>query len=295
MKDQIIQGILMHGFVRFIAITGKEMVAEAQKTHNTSRVCTAALGRQLLATAMMSARLKNSTDKLTTMIKGNGPAGNIVCTGYPYGIVKGYITNPTVELPLTQAHKLDVSGAVGKRGKLTVIRDLSLKEPYIGECNLISGEIAEDFAQYFTVSEQDPSLVYLGVRVEPRTVQVMAAGGLIVQPMPGCPDDIIDMVQNRVSAISALTERLENGQSLQEILEDIFNGMEPEWLKNMEPAFRCDCSRERIERILLALGKQELESMLQEDGQAELTCQFCNTAYQFSAKDLEMLIQEAMQ
>jgi len=200
-----------------------------------------------------------------------------------------------VELPLTQAHKLDVSGAVGKRGKLTVIRDLSLKEPYIGECNLISGEIAEDFAQYFTVSEQDPSLVYLGVRVEPRTVQVMAAGGLIVQPMPGCPDDIIDMVQNRVSAISALTERLENGQSLQEILEDIFNGMEPEWLKNMEPAFRCDCSRERIERILLALGKQELESMLQEDGQAELTCQFCNTAYQFSAKDLEMLIQEAMQ
>lgn len=184
MQDRIIRGLLGQDTARFTAISGKDLCEKARRTHGLSRVCTAALGRTLLATVMMGTDLKDPRDRLTTIIKGGGPAGNIVCTAGNAGAVKGYIENPGLELPLGPDGKLDVSTAVGWFGELTVVRDLGMKEPYVGRCNLVSGEIAEDFAQYFVMSEQQPSLVYLGVRVDPQSGTVRAGGGLMIQPLP---------------------------------------------------------------------------------------------------------------
>ncbi|MDL2257536.1 Hsp33 family molecular chaperone HslO [Eubacteriales bacterium OttesenSCG-928-K08] len=292
-QNNIIVQALLHNSIRIIAISARDMVEEARNIHGLSRVLTAGLGRQLMATAMMSTQLKHEGESLTTIIKGGGPAGNMVCTGRFGGLVKGYVFNPTVELPLNAKGKLDVSGAVGKNGKITVIRDLSLKEPYVGECNLVSGEIAEDFAQYFTASEQTPSLVYLGVRLNPTSCKTLAGGGIIAQPLPDCPDEYIDELQFRAQEITSLTLRLEEGETLHEALFNIFEGMELSIVGETAPLFQCDCSRERTERALIALGNDELTEMIEEDEGAELTCQFCNKAYSFNKEDLLALLNEA--
>ncbi len=292
-EDILLQALLLQGGVRVTAISGGVMAEEARRIHSLSRVCTAALGRQLMATAMMASQLKHADESLTTIFRGNGPAGNLVCTGRYGALVKGYVANPAVELPLTPAGKLDVAGAVGKSGKLTVIRDLSLREPYVGECNLVSGEIAEDFAQYFTASEQQPSLVYLGVRMLPEEGTVLAAGGLIAQPLPGCPDEAIDALQARAADIPKLTLRLEQGATLEQAVFELFEGLEPELAGKKQPLWQCDCSRMRTERALIALGREELTDMIEKDGGAELTCQFCNKAYGFTAADLQALLKEA--
>ncbi|MCE5235030.1 MAG: Hsp33 family molecular chaperone HslO [Clostridiaceae bacterium] len=293
MGDTILKGMLLDQTMRFTAISGKELVREAQKTHNASRVCTAALGRTLMATAMMGTELKNEADRLTAIVKGGGPAGNIVCTARPGGLVKGYIENPELELPLAPNGKLDVSMAVGWFGDLTVVRDLSMKEPYVGRCALVSGEIAEDFAQYFTVSEQTPSLVYLGVRLDGASGNVLSAGGLIVQPLPGCPEENVSLAMERAEAIQNLSILLEKGHTLEGALREILAGLTIEVSDGFAPRFSCDCTRERLERVLISLGKEELTDLIETDKGATLTCHFCNTAYAFGEAELRALLLEA--
>lgn len=294
-NDTLVKGLLFDRTMRFAAISGKALVEEARRVHNTSRVCTAALGRTLLMTAMMSMELKNESDRLTAIVKGGGPAGNIVCTARPGGLVKGYVENPELELPLAPNGKLDVSMAVGWFGELTVVRDLSMKEPYVGRSALVSGEIAEDFAQYFTLSEQTPSLVYLGVRVDGATGDVLSAGGFFLQPLPGCPEENIDRAIAYADGIQNLTALLENGRTLEENLQEALQGLTIEVSESIEPRFLCDCSRERLERVLISLGKEELSDLIETDREATLTCHFCNSAYRFDEGALRALLAESQQ
>ncbi len=292
-NDIIIRGLLADSTVKVMAITGKELVAEARRIHGLSRVCTAALGRTLLMTSMMGAQLKNADERVTAMLKGGGEAGNIICTADWTGRVKGYLDNPTVELPPAPNGKLDVALAVGWFGDLTVIRDMGMKEPYVGTCPIESGEIAEDFARYYTISEQQPSLVYLGVRVDTQTGEVLAAGGLVAQPLPNCPDEVIDALTEKAKAIETLTATLESGVSLKDALMHIFADMDFRITANQYPAFRCDCSRERLEQVLISIGEEELADMIATEQGAELTCHFCNTKYSFDEADLTKLLNEA--
>ena len=293
MSDTIIRGMLCDRSIRFTAICGTELVKEAQKTHTLSRVATAALGRQLLMTSMAASDLKNPTDSLTTVIAGNGPAGNLVCVGRYGGLVKGYATNPEVELPLREDGKLDVGGYVGHQGKLTLIRDLGMREPYVGLCNLVSGEIAEDFAQYFTASEQQPSLVYLGVREKADIGEVIGAGGILIQPMPGCPEEAIARIEKHAAGITRLTELLSESHSLQEALEMLLSDLQLERTEQLQPQYLCDCTRDRLERALLSIGEAELQDILEHEGEAELTCQFCLKRYRFDRNDLETPLRAA--
>ena len=292
MNDQILQGLLKNDTIRFAAITGQQLVAEAQRIHGLSRTATAALGRELLMTAMMASQLKNDTDSISAILSGGGPGGNLVCVGRKGPFVKGCAGDPSYELPPKENGKLDVGGYVGRNGKLTVVRDLSLKEPYVGMCHLASGEVAEDFAEYFTASEQQPSLVYLGVRLEPLSGKVLGAGGLLIQPLPDCPEENVDYVMTKADAIPHLTQRLSQGESLQAVLLSLFPEGDVSFTDELSPAYRCDCSRERMERALLSLGREELLRIIQEDGQAELSCHFCNSRYTFTKAELLSLLQE---
>lgn len=293
MNDKIIRGLLFGGTVNITAISGRELVETAREAHGLSHVCTAALGRLLMQTAMMAEQLKGENDSITIVFDGNGAGGRLVAVGKPGGVVKGYVDHPSVELPLKENGKLDVAGIVGSEGELRVIRDLSLKEPYVGRCNITDGEIANDFANYFVVSEQQPSLVYLGVRVDPATGAVRAASGLMLQPLPNCPEaDIADM-EAAASEISGLTKRIEMGESLEHALIDIFDRMWIDITETAEPRFACDCSRSKIESALISLGVDELTQLINEDGKAELTCRFCDKKYQFTKEELEALLHEA--
>ncbi len=285
--------MLVDRALRFAAIDGTELVRTAQKTHGLSRVATAALGRQLMMTSVMATLCKNDRDTVTTVLAGNGPAGNLVCVGRNGGLVKGYATEPDVELPLRADGKLDVRGYVGATGKLTIIRDLGLKEPYFGMCNLVSGEIAEDFAQYFTASEQQPSIVYLGVHENASDGFVTSAGGLLIQTMPNCPDEAIERVMAAADRIPTLGTRLAEEEPIEAILKDLFRDLDATYTDRYTPAFSCDCSRERLERALISIGKKELTEMIEQDGQAELTCQFCGKAYRFDREALTALLSEA--
>jgi len=292
MNDTILQGLLKNNSIRFAAITGKELVIEARRIHTLSRTATAALGRELLMVAMMASQLKNDTDSVSAILFGGGPGGNLVCVGRKGPFVKGCAGDPGFELPPKENGKLDVGGYVGRNGKLTVVRDLSLKEPYVGMCHLVSGEIAEDFAEYFTASEQQPSLVYLGVRLEPVSGDVLGAGGLLIQPLPDCPAEHVDYVMTKANQIPRLTERLSGGENLKDIVLSLFPEGDVSFTDELHPAYRCDCSRERMERALLSLGREELSQIIEEDGQAELSCHFCNSKYTFTKAELERLLQE---
>lgn len=291
--DTILHGMLKNRALRFAAIDGTELVRTAQATHNLSRVATAALGRQLLITSIAATLCKNRTDTVTTVIQGSGPSGNLVCVGREGGLVKGYATNPDTELPLREDGKLDVRGYVGTTGKLMLIRDLGLKEPYVGTCNLISGEIAEDFAQYFTASEQQPSLVYLGVHENAADGFVTGAAGLLIQTMPFCPDEAVEQVMAIADRISEMGTRLADGEGLEPILNDLFRDLDAEYTERFAPAFSCDCTRERLERALISIGSKDLSEIIEQDGQAELTCQFCGKKYHFDRDALLALLAEA--
>lgn len=291
MKDIIIHGILEEGMMRFCAIDGKRIVQDAQSIHDISRTGTAALGRQLLMTAMLSSQLKNEGDTVTTVLAGDGPGSNMVCVGRYGALVKGYATDPKAELPPLPNGKLNVGGFVGHSGKLTVIKDMGLKDPYVGTCNLVSGEIAEDFAQYFTISEQQPSLVYLGVRIRPESGEVISAGGFLLQTMPGCPDDVIEKAITLAPFVEDLSLRLEDGEELEQIINSIFSRMNCKIVDTFFPQFLCDCSRERMETALIAVGEEELSNIINEDNKAELVCHFCNKKYLFSESDLKQLLQ----
>ena len=292
-QDLILHGMLEHNSIRFAAIDGTRIVRDAQRTHGLSRVATAALGRQLLMTSILATLNKNATDTVTTVLSGNGPSGNLVCVGRDGGLVKGYATDPAAELPLRADGKLDVRGYVGSSGKLTLIRDLGLREPYVGTCNLISGEIAEDFAQYFTASEQTPSIVYLGVHENAKDGFVTGAAGLLVQTMPNCPEESIDRVLAVAERITALGTRIAEGESLEAVLTDVFGALDLNITNRFAPAFSCDCTRERLERALISIGEKELSEIIEQDGQAKLTCQFCGKKYRFDREQLTALLMEA--
>lgn len=293
MSDKIIRGLLFGDTVNVTAISGKELCEHARKIHGLSHVCTAALGRLLMQTAMMSVQLKASSESITVVLDGNGAGGRLIAVGREGGVVKGYVDEPTVELPLKENGKLDVAGVVGTDGELRVIRDLSLKEPYVGRCDLTDGEIANDFANYFVKSEQQPSLVYLGVRVDPKTGEVRAASGLMLQPLPYCPDEDIAELEQAVPAISGMTKRLEMGESIDEVLNDVFADMMFECSWQGEPSFKCDCSRQKIEAALISMGYEELSDIIEKDRGAELVCRFCDTKYVFDEQQLRQLLAEA--
>ncbi|MBQ3391153.1 MAG: Hsp33 family molecular chaperone HslO [Clostridia bacterium] len=279
------------GFVRGLALDAAAIVEEARKIHDTTPVMTAALGRTLAAASMLGSLLKAEKNTLTLQIKGDGPAGGIMTVSDAFGNVRGYPGNPHVELPLNERGKLDVSGAVGREGTLTVIKDLNLKEPYIGRTPIVSGEIAEDVTHYLLVSEQTPSVVSLGVLVD-RNWSVKQAGGFMLQLMPGAGEETISKLERAVAGVKPVTQLLDDGMSPEQILRMLLTEFEIEVLERSEKVYRCDCSRDRVERALISLGAKELFALAEEQGQTEVGCQFCTQKYVFTADELRWLASE---
>ncbi len=288
--DEIVRATLIDGeAVAFVARTTR-LCEAARVAHGASPLAAAALGRTLTMTAMMSlSSLKNDEDRLTVTVNGHGPIGKIVCGGRAPALVKGYVENPTLDLPLNAQGKLDVGQAVGRDGTVTVIRDLGLKEPYVGRARLVSGEIAEDFALYFTVSEQTPSLVALGVHVN-RHACVDSAGGVLIQALPGCSEESLTRLEALAPQLSSVSTLMACSAQVEEVMQSLFGDMRMHVLQRQEPAFCCDCSRERIERALIAMGYDELKSLRDEDGKAQLWCNFCNRTYDFTGEQLDALL-----
>jgi molecular chaperone Hsp33 len=288
MRDQLIRATAMDGKVRAFAVRATGIVDEISKRHLMTPTATAALGRTVAAGLIMGAMLKGD-EKLTILIQGGGPIGQIVVDANANGDVRGYAANPQVDLPLNQIGKLDVAGAVGTDGFLSIIKDLGLKEPYRGNIPLISGELAEDFTYYFAKSEQTPSAVALGVLVGV-DYTVTAAGGFVIQLLPGLTDDDISLIELQLSRIEPITTLLNQGMGLEDILHRILP--EVQVLGEMDVQFRCKCSRERVEQTIISLGRTEIQLMLEEDGKAEVTCHYCNEAYLFDEEDLKAIINE---
>jgi len=260
-------------------------VETARGFHNTSKVATAALGRTLTATSMMGLMMKNKGDKISVIIKGGGPIGTILTTSNSSGIVKGYVTNPGVEVENYENGKLNVAGAVGNQGTIRVIKDLGLREPYNGEYEMVSGEIAEDFTYYFTVSEQTPSAVSLGVLT--RSDEVEEAGGFIVQMMPDASEETISTIERNLSGIQSITQMLSQGLTPEDMMNIVLKDLEPSILDKIDVAFECDCSKERVAEVFVAIGKEELKAIIDEDKGAEVGCQFCESKYSFSEEELK--------
>ena len=280
---------LLEGQARAFLALSTHMVEDARRIHRLSHVATAALGRLLTGASMMGAMLKDERDSLTVTVKGGGPLGTLLAVAKPDGSVKGYVENGDVEPPLRADGKLDVGGAVGKAGQMTVIKDLGLKEPYVGMVNLRSGEIGEDLAMYFTASEQTPSLVSLGVLVSDR---VLSAGGLIVQVMPGCSEAAIKSLELAAPMFMNISKTLlEFG--LNGTMNELLGHLQPEILGALRPRYHCDCGRARFERGLISLGESELRELIEEDHGAEVNCQFCNKKYIFTEAQLRDLLSRA--
>lgn len=291
MEDYIVRASAADGAVRAFAVTSRELTERAKNCHQTSPVISAALGRLLAAGAMMGVMMKGKDDLLTLQIIGDGPAKGLVVTADSAGHVKGYAHVPDVELPANALGKLDVGGAVGG-GMLRVVRDLGLKEPYIGTTQLQTGEIAEDLTYYFAVSEQTPSSVGLGVLMEKNNT-VKQAGGFIIQLMPFAEDAVIEKLEQNLQHIKSVTTMLEEGLTPEGILESVLEGMDIEWTDTMPVRFYCNCGRERVESALVSIGKKELTDMIAEGKPIEVKCHFCNRAYEFEVADLENLLERA--
>ena len=288
--DYIVKMIAKDLPIKASAITGKSMIERARQLHRTLPVATAALGRTLLAASMTGAMMKEQEGSVTIRINGGGPLGSIIAVSDSRGNARGYVQNAGVDIPLKAPGKLDVGGAVGTEGSITVIKDLCLKEPYVGSIGLISGEIAEDMTAYFAISEQVPTACVLGVLVD-TDQSVLAAGGYIIQLMPGAGEELIGVVEQGVAALGAVTSVLQEGCGPKELLERALPGIELEFLEELPVEYRCYCSRQRVERALISMGRQELESLIDEQGKAELTCQFCDKIYHFTEKELRELLE----
>ena len=288
MEEYLVRAIAANGQVRAIAAYTKNTVETARQAHNTSPVVTAGLGRLLTAGAMMGSMMKGDRDVLTIKAEGSGPVGHYLVTADSKGNVKGYAANPNVILPANAAGKLDVGGSLGV-GLLTVIKDLGLKEPYTGTCELVSGEIAEDLTYYFASSEQTPSSVGLGVLMtKDNTVNV--AGGFIIQLMPDATEETISIVEEKISTIKSVTSMLENGLDPEGIINLILGGLDPEILDKMPVRFYCNCSKERVSKALIAIGRKELDNIIEENEPIEVKCHFCNKAYNFTVDELKKLV-----
>ena len=288
MEDYLVRAIAANGQVRAFAAYTKNTVETARQAHNTSPVVTAGLGRLLTAGAMMGSMMKGDRDVLTIKAEGSGPVGHYLVTADSKGNVKGYAANPNVILPANAAGKLDVGGSLGV-GLLTVIKDLGLKEPYTGTCELVSGEIAEDLTYYFASSEQTPSSVGLGVLMtKDNTVNV--AGGFIIQLMPDATEETISIVEEKISTIKSVTSMLENGLDPEDIINLILGGLDPEILDKMPVRFYCNCSKERVSKALITIGRKELDNIIEENEPIEVKCHFCNKAYNFTVDELKKLV-----
>lgn len=287
--DEMLQIDLCSGQVRVMLCETTKTVQKCADIHECTPVCTAALGRLMTGTLMLGIMMKGDDESVTVTIKGDGPLGTLVAVA-DHGYVRACADHPRTELPLRPDGKLDVGGAVGHSGRMIVIKDLGLRKNYIGQSELVNGEIAMDFANYFTVSEQQPSLVALGVLVSGNTV--LKAGGLLIQPLPGCPDEIIDQLELRSPMFADISREMTYA-STDQLCQDWFRGLEPKILERTPLDYRCTCSRERMEKALISLGRKDLESLVREDHGAELVCHFCRSRYAFSETDLNKLIQDA--
>ena len=289
MSDQLIRAISKDGLIKVSAVSTRDLTERARQIHRTLPVATAALGRLLAAASMMGNALKEEAASLTLQIKGGGPLGTLLAVSDHEGCVRGTVDNPAVDLPLREDGKLDVGAAVGNRGTLTVIRDLRMKEPYVGSVGLLWGEIAEDIALYFVESEQIPTACGLGVLVD-RDQSVLAAGGYLVQLLPGAGDEVSERLEASLRAAGPVTELLKADPDPEALLRTALPGLELDVLEKCPISYRCDCSRERMERALISLGREELRDMIEEQGGAELTCRFCDRVEKFSKEELEGLL-----
>lgn len=284
-KDELLIATAKDSQIRIIAAITTDMVNEGCSIHRCAPTAAAAFGRMLTAGVLMSSMLKSEKDTLTLQISGGGPAKGVVVTAYPNGRVKGYIGNPQVDLPMNSIGKLDVGGAIGINGNLTIIRDLGLKEPYVGQVPIYTGEIGDDLAYYFTTSEQTPSAVGVGVLVD-TDYSVKASGGFIIQMLPGADDLIADLITYRLEEIPSITELICRGMDVEQILNYIFEDMGLNIIGKLHPEYYCDCSREKVEKALISIGKKDLEEIYADRKNENLICHFCNKNYEFTHEDI---------
>ncbi len=289
----LVRAITQDGAAVITAIHSTDIVAEAERIHKTSAVVTAALGRLLTAGAMMGYLLKGEQDSLTLQIKGDGPCGMLVVVADCRGFVKGYAAQTVVELPLNPYGKLDVAGAVGRNGTLYVIRDTGRKEPYVGQTPIVSGEIAEDITHYYAISEQTPTVCGLGVLVAP-DLTVLQAGGFLLQLLPGAGEETIAQIERNLDGLPSVTQMLSEGSTPQDICFRLLSGLSPELLDEADCGWRCDCSRQRVERAMISLGREELMDIIGQREPVELHCEFCNRSYTLSIDELRGLLESGM-
>ena len=289
MSDQLVRAISKDGFVKAVAVSTRELTERARQIHRMTPVATAALGRTLAAASMMGNALKGEGSSVTLQIKGGGPLGTVLAVSDNEGNVRGTVDDPSVDLPLRPDGKLDVGSAVGCDGTLTVIRDLNMKEPYVGSVGLLGGEIAEDLAAYFVESEQIPTACGLGVLVD-RDRSVLTAGGYLIQLLPGAGEEIVSRVERGIMAAGSVTALLKADSDPESLLRRVMPDFELEILEKSPVEYRCYCSRERMEKALISLGPEEMRSLIDEQGSAEMTCRFCDSVQKFTREDLEGLL-----
>ena len=291
MKDKITNFLAYNGRIAIACIETTNMVEEARKIHDLSPVSTAALGRLLTITAIMASEMKNEKDKITIEVKGNGQIGSMLTVANNKPEIKGYVQNPYVDIPLNEFGKLDVGGAVGNSGYIHVIKDIGLKEPYIGVSNLTSGEIADDFTNYFVNSEQRQAAIALGVLVDKNGVR--KAGGYLITPMPDATDEDITKLENGIFEAGAISKMLDENLSLIDIAKKVTKDKNIKIIEDCKiPIYKCDCSKEKMSNALISIGKKELENIIKEDEKAELICHFCNKKYNFNKQELENLLKQ---
>ena len=291
MGDYIVRATAADNQIRAFAATTKELVEKARAAHDTSPVATAALGRLLTGGVMMGAMMKGEKDLLTLQVKGDGPIGGITVTADSQGHVKGYVENPDVLLPANALGKLDVGGAVGN-GMLRVIKDMGLKEPYVGQVALETGELGDDLTYYFATSEQVPSSVGLGVLME-KDNTVKQAGGFIIQLMPFTDEKVIEALEKKISEVQSVTSMLNLGMTPEDILNELLGEFHPEISEKIPAEFHCDCSKKRVEKVLISLGKKELTSIINDGKPVELKCHFCNSGYTFTTEELKEILKKS--
>ena len=288
---KLVRCISSDGTLTVMAADTTDIVNTAQEIHKTSAVVSAALGRLLTAACLMGSSLKGKDDSVTLRINGGGPAGTILAVSDSSGNVRGYAVNPVVEIPLNDKGKLDVAGAVGTDGALTVIKDLGLKDPYVGQIPIASGEIAEDITSYFAVSEQIPTVCALGVLVNP-DLTIRRAGGFIIQLLPTADDSVIDLVEKCIEGIEPVTKMLDSKMTPEEICRHVLANFELEVLDEAQPEYRCNCSRDRVSKALISMGREELSDIVK-DERTEVCCQFCEKKYVFTPADIAKLIEQS--
>ncbi len=291
MNDYLVRGMSMDGFVKVVAIRSTELVRRAAQIHKTTPNATAAFGRALTAASMMGNMQKVDSGSMTLQIKGGGPIGSIVCVSDPVGNVRGYVYEPNV--PLVEKHpgKLDVGAAVGTDGTLTVIRDLQMKEPYVGSIPLVSGEIGDDVTAYFAQSEQTPTACALGVLVD-RDLSVKVAGGYLIQLLPGAPDEVIDVIENGIKRAGSVTTMLDKGMTPEDILGQVCGDLGVVFMETTPVEYKCYCNRDRVSAALLSLGTKELTEIIGEGKPFPVECQFCDTKYEFTPEDIKQLLKQ---